>query len=269
MNPLLLPYVRRVPVLPAAAPDFATPLGPLAFTAELDGAALPGQPDRLWRLPSGALVARWSGPGTELELLVTGYAPEPVDFARPAEGACGALWCLRTRRELRRPVFTAALTGPPPGTSAGYNGTQGVAALEIVGGGFEFTLSGDDPETICGRADGDPDVPTRWAGYREAVYRDALDWGEQYLYERCALRWTLPGLLPGEHVLLPASAAWLRTAPATAPATAPDAEGDGAAWWGALTHPDAILAAAAAGVPEPPGALRRNGTRRAARIGPA
>ncbi|GAA2115329.1 hypothetical protein GCM10009759_60230 [Kitasatospora saccharophila] len=265
MNPLLLPHLRRTPVLPAAAPDFATPLGPLAFTAELDGVPLPGRPDRLWRLPSGALVARWSGPGAELELLVTGYAPESVGFARPAEAACGALWCLHARREVHRPVFTAALTGPPPGTSAGYNGTQAVASLEVLGGGFEFALSGDDPEAICVRAGGDPDVPTRWAGYREAVYRNALDWGEHYLYERCALRWTLPGLLPGEHVLLPAAAAWLRTDPEAGP----DAEDDGAAWWGALTHPDAILAAAAAGVPEPPGALRRNGTRRASRIGPA
>ncbi|GLW70892.1 hypothetical protein Kpho02_31910 [Kitasatospora phosalacinea] len=264
MNPLLLPYVRRTPVLPAAAPDFVTPLGPLAFTAELDGVPLPARPDRSWRLPSGALVVRWDGRGVELELLVTAYEPEPVGFARTAAGACGALWCLRTRREVRRPVFTAALTGPPPGTSADYNGSQGVASLEVAGGGFELALSGDDAEAICERADGDPDVPARWAAHREAMYRRSVHWGEHYLYERCALRWTLPELLPGEHVLLPASAAWLPVDPEADP----DAEGDGAAWWGALTHPDAILAAAAAGVPEPPAARRRNGTRRAGRIGP-
>ncbi|BAJ26796.1 MULTISPECIES: hypothetical protein [Kitasatospora] len=256
MRPLLLPQARRTPV-PAAAPDFATPLGPLAFTAAPDGTALPARPDRLWRLPSGALLARWSGPDTELELLVTAYRPEPLDPARTATGACGALWCLRARREVR-PAFTAALTDPPPGTGSGYDGGQHVAALEVDGGGHRLTLHGPDAEAIGLLAATDPDVPTRWAGLAP------VGWGEHYPPGRPALHWTLPALPPGEHVLLSASAAWLPADPA-----AEEDEDDQAARWGALTHPDAILAAAAPGTPEPPGALRRNRTRRASRIGPA
>ncbi|MFF0295225.1 hypothetical protein ACFYST_17850 [Kitasatospora sp. NPDC004614] len=81
MTAELLPHLprRRVPV---AAPTVRTPLGPLTFTAELDGRALSAVPDTLHHLPTGARLARWAAPEADVELLLTPYLPEPTGFSR-------------------------------------------------------------------------------------------------------------------------------------------------------------------------------------------
>ncbi|PJN28073.1 hypothetical protein [Kitasatospora sp. CB02891] len=229
----LLPHVPRERV-PAVEPVVRTPLGPLTFAAALGGRPLPGVPDTLWRLPSGARIARWAGPDADLELLLTAYLPEPTGFSRVVTEAWAAVWHLRAHRTVRRPAPAVRLADPPPGTESGYGGGQYLAALEITGAGHDLALAGEDAEAICRRAADGTGVPARWAGESAAVEEHRHGWGEEYRWDRHALHWTLPDLLPGEHLLLPVATAWLPAGP----------DDDTSALWAADLRLEVILAAA-------------------------
>ncbi|GGQ64721.1 hypothetical protein [Kitasatospora griseola] len=170
-------------------------------------------------------------------------SPTRCGGCRPAPGSPAGrgptpTWsCCSPRTCRSRPVSPGSSRRPGrrPGTESGYGGGQYLAALEITGAGHDLALAGEDAEAICRRAADGTGVPARWAGESAAVEEHRHGWGEEYLWDRHALRWTLPDLLPGEHLLLPVAAAWLPTGPD---------DDDASALWAADLRLEVILAAA-------------------------
>ncbi|WP_345700970.1 hypothetical protein [Kitasatospora terrestris] len=218
-----------VPTGPVPVPGVRTPLGVLRFSAVVDGHRVPGAAEE-----ATADGLRWSHPRFGLELVVKPFEPpcSDPDLARPVDGCWGAVWRVTAHEPLHRVRLAAAFAAVPPGVEAQWDGGQGLTAVELHDGRTVLHLGGPDDEDLCLRAGAD--VPARWGGLLEQVYRRSAKWGSEVRPDHRGLAWVLPPMEPGEHVLVQAAVAWRELRP-------DDPEDDMSTWWAVLVNPEHVL----------------------------
>ncbi len=232
-----LPALPRLTCHPAVQPRIATPLGDLTFSAALSNRQLPAVPDTLSRLPSGALIAHWTEPAADLELLVTRYDPDlDPDHWAPLTDCWAAVWRVQARTALPRVQLSATLSPLPSGVDSGFDGGQALAAITFDNSDTKLTLGGPDEEDICLGAADSSALATRWGRLVDRVYATTRDlgWGVDYGNNE-GLEWTLPSMEQGDRCLIHVVVAW----------SPPTNEEDANTWFAVATTPENIIRQAA------------------------
>ncbi|MET8629633.1 hypothetical protein ABZW30_38890 [Kitasatospora sp. NPDC004669] len=191
---------------PPVPPEIATPLGALTFATEINGCELPATPLRAFRLPSGAVVSRWSTSSADVETGLGRYVEEPIGPVELTD--CWALlWRVSARVALPGVVVTATL---PVGAQGVANPGQGIAAVEFDADDVRLSVGTRDEEDLCAG----PGAPPRWESLLPQVYkrRHWPHWGVN-VFENRGLRWQLPELAAGEQCDLSFAASWRTVTP--------------------------------------------------------